>query len=444
MTARSAQQIWETALGELEIEVNRANYNTWLSGTVGLSCEGEEFVVGVPSTFVAEFLNRNLCSLIEKTLTGLTRREVKARFHVAAAIGRPLAKPRPAPLFNPAYTFASFVPGRCNSMARAAALDVAETPGRAYNPLFLHGPSGVGKTHLLHAIGNEAATRGMDVLCVSAEQFTNELVAAIRDGRTAEFRKRFRSVDMLLVDDVQFFGGKEHTKENFFHTFNDLHSAGRQITMTCDRPPASIPHIQARLRSRFEWGLVADLLPPDFETRRAVLSAKAERDGADLPPDVIEFIALQIKENMRVLEGSLNRVVAYARLLKTLATPDLAARALDSIACKEAPPVPPSPALIAEAVAAGFSVNLSDIKSRKRDEATVLARQVSMYLIRQETECSLAEIGREMGGRSPATISYGYDKIANGINNDPQLRRHVFNIQQKLHTTSRMTPPPGT
>jgi chromosomal replication initiator protein len=440
MTDRSAQQIWETALGELEIEVNRPNYSTWLSGTVGLSCGGGEFVVGVPNTFVAEFLNQNLRSLIEKVLTGVTHGEVKVRFHVAAATGKPQAKPKTAPLFNPAYTFESFIPGHCNSMARAAAVKVAEAPGQAYNPLFLHGPAGVGKTHLLHAIGNEATARGMDVLYVSAEQFTNELVGAIRDGRTAEFRKKFRSVDMLLVDDVQFFGGKEQTKENFFHTFNELHAASRQIAVTCDRPPASIPHIQARLRSRFEWGLVADLLPPDFDTRRAVLEAKAERDGAELTPDVIEFIALQIKENVRALEGSLNRVVAYSRLLKTLATPDLAARALDSIACTEAPPVPPSPALIAEAVAAGFSVNLSDIKSRKRDEETVLARQVSMYQIRQETDCSLAQIGRELGGRSPATISYAYEKIANSINNDPQLRRQVFNIQQKLHATSQMTP----
>ena len=320
-------------------------------------------------------------------------------------------------------------------MAHAAALKVAEQPGLVYNPLFIHGPAGLGKTHLLHAIGHMAMARGLNTLYVSAEQFTNEVVSAIREGRTEEFRKKYRSVDILLVDDVQFFSGKERTKENFFHTFNTLHAANRQIVVTSDRLPREIPQIRAQLRSRLEWGLVTDLQPPDFETRLAVLQAKVKQDRVDIKPDVLEFIALQIKENIRVLEGSLNRVVAYSKLLKTMVTPESAARALEDIASKKPEPTPLLPGSIAEATAFSFQVTLSDLKGRKRDEATVVARQVAMYLMRQETDCSLSEIGRELGGRSPATISYAYDKIANSINNDPQLRRRVFNIQQNLHAT---------
>ncbi|UCB44045.1 MAG: chromosomal replication initiator protein DnaA [Dehalococcoidales bacterium] len=433
MSVRSAQQIWETALGELQIEVNRSNYRTWLRGTVGLSFYNGDFVVGVPNAFVAEYLEKNLRSLIEKVLTGLAQSKVKVDFHIGTREEGPKSQHKNLPLFNPKYTFDSFIVGKSNEMAHAAALKVAEQPGQTYNPLFIHGPAGLGKTHLLHAIGHAAMANGLNTLYVSAEQFTNEVVSAIRDGRTEEFRKKYRSVDMLLVDDIQFFGGKERTRENFFHTFNDLYAANRQITVTSDCPPREIPQIRAQLRSRLEWGLVTDLLPPDFETRLAILQAKAAHDRIDITPDVLEFIALQIKENIRALEGSLNRVVAYSKLLRTMVTPESAARALEDIASKKPEPAPLPPALIAEATATSFQITLSDLKGRKRDEATVLARQVTMYLMRQETDCSLSRIGQELGGRSPATISYAYEKIANSINNDPHLRRQVFNIQQKLH-----------
>jgi chromosomal replication initiator protein len=436
MSFKSAQQIWETALGELQIEVNRSNYRTWLGGTVGLSYNNSDFVVGVPNAFVAEYLERNLRSLIEKVLTGLAQSKVKVNFHVGTREENPKPQKENLPLFNPRYTFDTFIRGKSNEMARAAALKVAEQPGQAYNPLFIHGPAGLGKTHLLHAIGHAAMADGLNTLYVSAEQFTNEVVSAIREGRTEEFRKKYRSVDVLLVDDVQFFSGKERTRESFFHTFNALHASNRQIAVTSDRPPREIPQIRPQLRSRLEWGLVTDLQPPDFETRLAILQARTRQDGVDITPDVLEFIALQIKENIRALEGSLNRVVAYSKLLKTAITPESAARALEDITSKRPEPTPLLPASIAEETATGFQVTLSDLRGRRRDEATVLARQVAMYLMRQETDCSLSEIGRELGGRSPATISYAYDKIANSINNDPHLRRQVFNIQQKLHATT--------
>ena len=435
MGARSAQKIWETALGELQIEVSKPNFRTWLRKTTGLNYKDNQFVIGVPNTFVAEYLEKNQRSLIEKVLAGLTQNDVKVQFHVGVNEEKSRAEATSLPLFNPKYTFDSFVVGSCNELAYAAALKVVENPGKTYNPLFIHGGAGLGKTHLLHAIGHMALASDLKVLYVSSEQFTNELVSAIQEKRTDSFRKKYRSVDMLLVDDVQFFSGKEQTKENFFHTFDELYNANRQIAITSDQPPKAIPQLRDRLRSRFEWGLVTDLQPPDFETRIAILKAKAKNDGVDIGPDVLELIALQIKQNIRALEGSFNRVIAYAKLLRTLLTPELAVRALEDIASKEPKSIPVTPGLIMEAVANSFHLTLSDLRGRKRDENTVLARQTCMYLIRQETECSLAQIGKELGNRSPATISYAYEKMANAINNDPRLRHRLFNIQQKIHST---------
>jgi len=432
MTERSAQQIWEAALGQLEIEVNRSNFRTWLSGTAGVSYSNGEFTVGVPNTFVAEFLDKNLRSLVSKTLASITRCDVEVRFCVNSTSEQLSGGKQSLPLLNPGYTFDTFVVGSSNRLAYAAAQAVAEEPGRVYNPLLIHGSAGLGKTHLLHAMGHAAASRGLGVLYVSSEQFTNEVVSAIRGDGMQAFRDKYRTTDMLLVDDIQFFGGKERTRESFFHTFNALHAANRQIAVTCDCPPQSIPHIQERLRSRLEWGLVTDLKPPDFETRLSILQAKARREGVDITPDVLELIALEVKENIRRLEGSLNRVIAYARLVKTMITPDLVLHALDNIASKECPTEPPSLPQISEAVAASFQLPLSALKGRKRDNGTALARQVAMYLMRQETDSSLADIGRELGGRAPATVSHAYEKIATTVNGDPHLRRQVFNIQQEL------------
>ncbi len=432
MKARTPQQLWETALGTLQVEVSRPSFNTWLRGTVGLRLSGNEFTIGVPNTFVAEFLEQNLRSLVERVLCDLLGYEVRATFSVGTAAGKPRPDLPDLPLLNPRYTFDSFVVGRSNELAHAAATRIVEQPGSLYNPLFIHGPAGVGKSHLLHAIGHAALTRGLQVRYTSAEQFTNELITAIREGTTEEFRRHYRQADILLVDDIQFFAGKEQTRENFFHTFNALHARGCQIALTSDTPPRDIPKIRERLRSRFEWGLVTDLQPPDFETRLAILRARAQQNGADLAPDVLEFIALQIKENIRVLEGALNRVLAYAQLMRSAITPEVAARALDNLATR-VPRLPrPTPALINEAVAASFRIGLSDLKGRRRDDATVLARQVSMYLMRQETDASLAEIGRELGGRSPATVSHAFNRISNIINSDPHLRRQVFNIRQSI------------
>jgi len=435
---RSATQIWEAALGALQVQVNKPNYHTWLAKTIGLNYQDGQFIIGVPSTFVAEYLDKNQRSLIEKVLTGIIHSDVKVLFKVIAnqpaGRGEKTAPAQQAslPLFNPKYTFDSFVVGSSNQLAFTAAQGVAQNPGKSYNPLYIFGEAGLGKTHLLQAIGNEAQCNNMKVIYVRAEEYTNQLMSAIRDKNTEEFRNRYRSVDMLLVDDVQFFSGKTQTAENFFHTFDELHNTNRQIALTSDRPPKSIPALQGRLSSRFEGGLVTDIEAPDFETRLAILKDKARQKDADVSADVLELIALQIQQNIRALEGSLNRVLAYAKLVRSMLTPELAARALKDIGGSETIAAPVTPKLITEAVVNAFQITPTDLKSRKRDEVTALARQVAMYLIRQETDWSLAEIGQELGGRTPATVSHAYQKIADDIHNSPSLRRKVFEIQREF------------
>ncbi|MBI2328682.1 MAG: chromosomal replication initiator protein DnaA, partial [Chloroflexi bacterium] len=403
------------------------------------------------NTFVAEYLDKSQRSLIEKVLTGLTHHEVQVRFQVdsnspssSSSYGR-RERTNPAqqtslPLFNPKYTFDSFIVGSCNQLAHAAALGIAQNGKHSYNPLFIYGEAGLGKTHLLQAIGHTALANNIKVLYVSAEQYTNDLMNAIREKTTEDFRNKYRSVDMLLVDDVQFFSGKKQTGENFFHTFDELYNADHQIAITSDRPPKSIPLLPARLSSRFEWGLITDMQPPDFETRLAILQAKAKQDGVNVSADVLEFIALQVQQHIRALEGSLNRVLAYARLIRTTLTTELAAQALKDIAGNQPQAAPTTPGLIIEAIVNSFQLTPSDLKGRKRDQATALARQVAMYFMRQETDYSLSEIGRELGGRSPATVSHAYQKIASDISNNPPLRRKILEIQQRIKSLPENEP----
>ncbi|UCC16437.1 MAG: chromosomal replication initiator protein DnaA [Dehalococcoidales bacterium] len=444
----SAQQVWEAALGELQVHVNKPNFRTWLSKTHGIGYDKDRFIIGVPNTFVSEYLERNQRSLIEKVLRGITKDEVQVNFRVDGNHGvpHPASKSRSKvvaaqqgslPLFNPRYTFDTFITGTSNQLAFTAALTVAQSPGTSYNPLFIYGGSGLGKTHLLHAIGHKALENNLKVLYVRAEEYTNQLMRALKEKKTEEFRHRYRSVDILLLDDVQFFSGKSQTEENFFHTFDELYTTDHQIAITCDQPPRLLPSLQKRLRSRFEGGLVTDIREPDFDTRLAVLRAKASQKDLDLSNEVLEMIALQIKQNIRALEGSLNRVIAYSKLIREMITPELAARALKDISSNDLPSTPATPHLIMEAVVDSFQLTPSDLKGRKRDLMTALARQVAMYLIRQETDCSLSEIGKELGGRTPATVSHAYQKIAGDINNDPSLKRKVFDIQQEIHASNK-------
>jgi chromosomal replication initiator protein len=426
MQARSAQEIWETALGELQLQVTKPNYRTWLEKTTGLSYEANRFVVEVPNTFVAEYLARNQRSLIEKTLIGLTHPGIEVHFQVksaqAAATG---------PGGNAKYTFDNFVVSPSNRMAYTAARSVAEKPGASYNPLFIYGGVGLGKTHLMQAIYNQAQAGNIKALYVSAEQFTNEFIGALQNRSTAEFRLRYRHVDMLLIDDIQFLLGKEQTEESFFHTFNELHNANRQIVLASDRPPKSLPDMGDRLCSRFEWGLVADIQPPDFDTRLAILKAKAQHQEVEVALDVLEFIAGRIQQNIRELEGSLNRAVAYARLFGAILTPELAARAVPDVT-PAADQAPLDAELVMKVVAERFQLTPADLVGRKRDRPTALARQVAMYLLKEATSCSLAQIGMEFGHRDHATVIHACRKIASDIENDPYLRRKIRDIQQVL------------
>jgi len=444
MSARSVQEIWDAALGELQIQVSKSNYRTWLDKTVGLSYQDNQFVVGVPNAFVAEYLNKNQRSLIEKTLIGLTRTDAKVTFHINgknnnasggyAAHGETATIPSKSLTLNPKYTCDAFVVGSNNRLAYTAVLNVAQKPGNSYNPLFIYGGAGLGKTHLLHALGHAALASNMHVLYVTAERFTNEFVNSIREKKSGDFHSKYRSVDMLLIDDIHFIIGKEQTEESFLHTFNELHNANHQIAITSDRSPKSLPLLEDRMLSRFEWGLIVDIQPPDFETRLAILQAKAEQQGADVAVDVLELIASLPHQNIRQLEGALNRVIAYARLIKAPPTPELAAQALEDIAFKEPKSVSITPALIIEVVAESFQLTPQDLQSKKRDKETTLARHLAIYLIRKETNRSLAQIGRELGGRDHSTVTHACEKMANGINTSPYLKRKLLDVQ---HTINR-------
>ncbi len=447
MKARTAQEIWATALGELQLQVSKANYRTWLEKTRGSSYQDNHLILSVPNTFVAEYMDKNLRSLIEKTLIGIIQREVKVSFCVDNQSPVPEAghsiQVSPMPVLpvpvqvninrlNPKYTFDSFVVSKCNRLAHAAASGVADQPGLcSYNPLYIYGGVGLGKTHLLNAIGNSAILRGLRVIYASAEQFTNEFVNALRDRKTDDFRQKYRNADMLLIDDIQFISGKEQTEESFFHIFNELRDTDRQIALTSNCPPNSIPLIEERLRSRFEWGLSAGIQPPDFDTRLKILSSKARKEGVDLNPDVLEYIASHIRQNIRELEGSLNRVVAYAKLLRAVVTPELASEALEDIATKKDKFVP-SPALLLETVADHFNLDVQDLKGTKRDKQTVFARQISMYLLREQTDFSLAQIGREFGNRQPILVSQACKKISGIVQENQELRQTIAEIQNKL------------
>jgi chromosomal replication initiator protein len=446
MSVRSPQEIWEAALGELQLQVTKANYETWLKESVGISYQGGQFVIGTPKVFAAEWLEKRLCSLIKKTLIGIIGEEVEVQFQVyqkettlKVLPSSPRTFPRKTKIemplrskLNHKYTFDTFIVGSCNRLAHAAALRVAERPGQSYNPLFIYGGVGLGKTHLLHAIGHAALNSGFQPLYTSTEQFTNEFINAIKEGKTEDFRSKYRNVDLLLIDDIHFISGKEQTQESFFHTFNDLHNANRQIVITSDHPPRAVPLLEERLRSRFEWGLIADVQPPDFETRLAILRAKAEQQGANIADDIVMFIARRYQRNIRELEGSLNRVTAYAKLIKEPLTLDLAQQALRDIA-DSMPIYTPPPTTILNTVCNYFNLRLEVLKGGSREQPVALARQIVMYLAREGSRCSLNEIGELLGGRDHSTILHGCQRIAAEIDANPKLRSDVFAIKQRLY-----------
>ena len=449
----SAKEIWEAALGELQLQINRTNYDTWLRDTVGLSYNGEQFVVGVSSPFSIDYLEQRLSSLINKTLIGIIGKEVGVTFQIQQqetrsrprSQGKSQKQPNNGTYrkngsngFNPKYTFDSFIVGSCNRLAEAAARAVAEKPGYTYNPLFIYGGVGLGKTHLLHAIGHAVTKNKLNALLVSTEQFTNEFIKAIREGKTEDFRQKYRSVDVLLIDDIQFIGGKEQTQEGFFHTFNDLHNGSHQIVLTSDRPPKAINLLEDRLRSRFEWGLITDIQPPDLETRMAILQAKAEENNVVIPQDVFHFIAHRIHKSIRELEGSLNRIVALSRAKEKPVTIELASEALDE-SMDDTPRRAPSIPVVLAAVARHFDIPPDTLTGKRRDKLTAKARHVAVYLLREESACSYNVIGKALGDRDHSSIIRGYDKIESEIEGNAALRRDVLDIRDRIYQSGRVS-----
>jgi chromosomal replication initiator protein len=337
----------------------------------------------------------------------------------------------PTPKLNARYTFSTFIVGSGNQLAHAASLAVADAPGHAYNPLFLYGGVGLGKTHLLHAIGHNALENGLTVLYVSSETFTNEMINAIRYRTNEEFRAKYRSADVLLVDDIQFIAGKDSTEEEFFHTFNSLYESNKQIVMCSDRPPKAIVSLEERLRSRFEWGLIADIQPPDLETRVAILRAKADLSQRMVPDDVIQYLASRVQSNIRELEGSLNRLLAFSQLQRMPLTIDTAKAALANIATDTRQRRVGIDDVL-NAVADYYRISLDDLRGKQRDKHIVVPRHVAMYLMRQETEASLMEIGQALGGRDHSTVLHGCEKIGKEVNENTALRKEVLAIRQQI------------
>lgn len=438
-----AEQAWQAAQGQLQLEMPKASFDTWVRGADFFSYEDGTFVIGVKNAYARDWLDNRLSSTVIRILTGMMNRTVEVRFivwqdqdPVEANVEQPDAADEEELVLpinqtlNARYTFENFVVGASNRLAHAASLAVAENPAQAYNPLFLYGGVGLGKTHLLHAIGNYSAAQGQHILYVSSEEFTNDLINAIRTHKTQAFREKYRRIDVLLIDDIQFIAGKESTQEEFFHTFNTLHGQDKQVIITSDRPPKALVTLEERLRSRFEWGLSADIQPPDFETRMAILRSKAERAGRNVSGEIIEVIARRVQSNIRELEGALTRVVAFADLSGLPLTPSLVETALADLLPRRSKV---EPGEVVESVADAFGIDMNRMLSRDRSREVALPRQIAMYLLREESKISLPSIGETLGGRDHTTIMYGCHKIADLLERDDQLRRQVIEIRENLY-----------
>lgn len=437
----NAEQAWQSVLGQLQMEMPRASFDTWVRDTKPVSYHNGRLTIGVRNAYARDWLENRLASTVNRLLVSILNGSVSVSFIVngndkeTEAEESRVSQPEALPVIeqnlrnttlNPRYVFENFVVGSGNRLAHAACLAVAEKPARAYNPLFLYGGVGLGKTHLLHAIGNACHSRGLSVLYVSSEEFTNDMITAIRTHTTQAFREKYRSIDVLLIDDIQFIAGKESTQEEFFHTFNTLHGQDKQIIVSSDRPPKSLVTLEERLRSRFEWGLTADIQPPDLETRLAILRSKAERTGRQVSDDILESIARRVQSNIRELEGALNRIIAYADLSGAALTPSLVEMALADLMPRKKN-IPPSKIL--EVVAEMEGVNVDDLLGQKRSAKIAIPRQLAMYILRQYIEISLPQVGEILGGRDHTTVMYATKKV----DENEKLRNRARKIWDALN-----------
>ena len=427
--------LWDEILAKVESKVNRHSFATWFRPTSYLSLDGSRLLVGVPNAQFREWLTKNYQGVLTEALQELGRANVHVIFEEAADSPAPAEGTTPAPerdssSLNPKYTFDSFVVGSSNQFAHAAARAVAEIPSKSYNPLFIYGGVGLGKTHLMHAIGHyiQARQKRLNLLYISADRFINEMINAIRFDRLPAFRQKYRSIDVLLVDDIQFIAGKDRTQEEFFHIFNALHDAQKQIVISSDCPPRQIPTLEERLHSRFEWGLIADIQPPDIETKVAILRKKAEAERVQIPENVALFIASKVRTNIRELEGSLIRLIAYASLTGRDIDLSLAQETLKDLLHTEDKAI--TIEMIQKFVADHYNVKLTDLKAKNNAKSVVVPRQIAMYLTKTLTGASLPEIGKEFGGKHHSTVIHSVSKIDDLRKKDPGFDRLINSFVQ--------------
>jgi len=438
-------EIWEKTLDIIKVELTEVSFNTWLKSITPLMIKDDFILFYVPDDFTKGIIETRYATLIKNALKQVTSRYMDIKFtlnktdidieNYNSIKEKKEGEETSNTSLNPRYTFDTFVVGNSNRLAHAASVAVAESPAKAYNPLFIYGGVGLGKTHLMHAIGHYILNQNKKakVVYVSSETFTNELINSIRDDRNIEFRNKYRNVDILLIDDIQFIAGKERTQEEFFHTFNSLYEANKQIIISSDRPPKEIPTLEDRLRSRFEWGLIADIQPPDLETRIAILKKKAKLENLVIPDEVLVYIAKKILSNIRELEGALIRIVAYSSLTNREINEELAVEALKDIISNTKPKFITAN-LIKEKVAEFFNIKIEDFNAKKRTKSIVYPRQIAMYLCRELTDMSLPKIGEEFG-RDHTTILHACDKISSDMEIDPELKNVVNEIIKKIENS---------
>ncbi|WP_291569880.1 chromosomal replication initiator protein DnaA [Clostridium sp. UBA4548] len=441
------REIWDKTLNTLKGELTEVSFNTWIKSIEPVAISDTTIKLGVPNNFTKDILENRYKDLIKNSIQAVFNKSYNIEFFILSEEAvelEPNKKPHESKptlvvndemsaTLNPKYTFDSFVIGNSNRFAHAASLAVAESPAKAYNPLFIYGGVGLGKTHLMHAIGHyiQNINPKSKVVYVSSEKFTNELINSIKDDKNEEFRSKYRNVDVLLIDDVQFIAGKERTQEEFFHTFNTLHEASKQIILSSDRPPKEIHTLEDRLRSRFEWGLIADIQAPDFETRIAILKKKADVENLNVPNEVMVYIATHIKSNIRELEGALIRIVAYSSLTNKEISVELASEALkDIISNKNAKQI--TIELIQDIVSSYYGLKIDDFKSSRRTRNVAFPRQIAMYLSRKLTDTSLPKIGEEFGGRDHTTVIHAYEKISQSLKKDDSLQATVAELTKKI------------
>ncbi len=470
----NAHGLWQKTLGELQLQLASSTYYTWLHNTWVEAYEDGDLIVGTANTYARDWLDNRLKGVVRRTLKSIAGRTLDVQFIVASQRERgvPETVTTPAPLYqpiveestritqddsrpalpesrpqlpdarttrsaplsaqlNPKYAFDSFVVGSSNRLATAAAQAVAERPGYKFNPLFVHGGVGLGKTHLLHAIGNALAERGLAVLYVTSEQFTNDLIASIRAQNTEGFRNKYRALDALLIDDIQFISGKESTQEEVFHTFNHLQQLGKQVVLSSDRPPRALQLLEERLRSRFEGGIRVDISAPDYETRVAILQSKAQRMGIDVPAEVLNLVAERVDSNIRELEGALNHLFLQAQLTRSRLDMPLAVTSLEHVAPHRRPC---APGLLIELVATALHHTPEELTGPRRTKPVADARHIAMYLLREDSGLSLPQIGALFGGRDHTTVAHGVAKVTEEMRRDEQLRALMATLRERIYT----------